>query len=117
MRLVSAGATRVPQCSKPSVRLQAAPAKDPAKKKRKKDKAAAPAEQPATPSSSSDASAQSNIEAAVEVSPPATAAAEPAVEEADPLVLDNFALSPPVKKLLIQKGINALFPIQVWPAL
>lgn len=91
---------------------QTATPKDPAKKKRKKEKAAAAEEQPATPSSSSDASAQSNIEAATEVSPPATAAAEP-VAEADPLALDNFALSPAVKKLLVGKGINGLFPIQV----
>lgn len=62
-------------------------------KKSKKSKDAAP-------SSDSDASEQTQ-------QPPA--AAPPA---ADPLSLDNFALSEPVKSLLRAKGIEALFPIQ-----
>lgn len=41
----------------------------------------------------------------------APAAAAPAAA-ADPLALDNFALSEPVKSLLRAKGIEALFPIQ-----
>lgn len=69
-------------------------------------------EQPATPSNSSSQSDQSVVDAAVAVSPPSTAAAEPAAE-ADPLALDNFNLSPAVKKQLHDKGIKALFPIQV----
>jgi hypothetical protein len=43
--------------------------------------------------------------------PPAEAAAA-APKAADPLALDNFALSEPVKSLLRAKGIEALFAIQ-----
>lgn len=81
-------------------------------KKVKKQKKATKVEQPAEPSTSSSQSDQSVVDAAVAVSPPVTAAAE-SVEEKDPLALDNFNLSPAVKKLLNEKGIKALFPIQV----
>ena len=40
------------------------------------------------------------------------AAAEPAAPAANPLALDNFKLSEPVKSLLRAKGIQALFEIQ-----
>lgn len=81
-------------------------------KKQKKAAKAAEATPEATPSTSSSQSDQSTVNAAVAVSPPVTAATEPA-SEADPLALDNFSLSPEIKQLLIKKGIKALFPIQV----
>lgn len=95
-----------------AMRLKPLPMRPQTAKKVKKQKKA---EQPATPSTSSSQSDQSVIDAtdaAVAVSPPVTAAAEVAAE-ADPLALDNFSLSPAVKKLLNDKGIKALFPIQV----
>ena len=85
-------------------------------KKQKKAAKAAEASPEATPSTSSSQSDQSTVNAAVAVSPPVTAATEPA-SEADPLALDNFSLSPEIKQLLIKKGIKALFPIQVPAAL
>ena len=91
----------------------------PPKKKVKKVKAAAaaaavaaaealPAVQASAGSSASD---QSTINPDGAVSPPVTSA-EPAAE-IDPLAVENFALSDPVKKQLASKGITALFPIQV----
>lgn len=78
-------------------------------------KAAEAAAAPMDTSGGSSASDQSTIEAA----PGSTAETKEAtvVEEpapvADPMALDNFALSAPVKKQLHAKGIESLFPIQV----
>ncbi len=93
--------------------LRTAPPQAADKREKKKRKKQVPEEaQPATPSNSSAASDQSNIDTAAAVSPPATAALEPAAET-DPLMLEKFALSPGVVKLLNEKGIKSLFPIQV----
>jgi hypothetical protein len=78
----------------------------PAKKKKAK-KAATPSPA-ASASGDSAASDQSLV-----VPAPETDAAAPPIEPADPLTIDNFALSPAIKGLLRKKGIEALFPIQV----
>jgi ATP-dependent RNA helicase DDX21 len=55
-------------------------------------------------------SSDSDAAAAAAAAP--EAAAEPAAPAANPLALDNFKLSEPVKSLLRAKGIEALFDIQ-----
>lgn len=86
------------------------------KKKKRKVKAAEAAAAPMDTSGGSSASDQSTIEAAP--TPRSTAETKAAVADepapvADPMALDNFALSAPVKKLLRAKCIEGLFPIQV----
>lgn len=83
----------------------------PPKKKTKKVKVAADAAAAGEASAGSSASDQSTVNPDGAVSPPVSSA-EPAVE-VDPLAVENFALSGPVKKQLASKGITALFPIQV----
>ena len=80
----------------------------PAKKKKAK-KAATPSPA-ASGSGDSAASDQSLV-----VPAPETDASAPPTEPADPLAIDNFALSPAIKGLLRKKGIETLFPIQVAP--
>ena len=63
-------------------------------------------ETPAVSASGSEASEQSTV-------PPAAVIEAEPEKEADPMALDNFALSPQVKVLLRKKGIESLFPIQV----
>ena len=77
-----------------------------AKKKAKKEKAAADA----ATASGSDADADADAPAAA-VASPAEPEPEP-VPAANPLALDNFKLSAPVKSLLRAKGIESLFEIQ-----
>ena len=67
--------------------------------------AAPPGAEPAVSSEASDQTAGTPSAAAAEEAAAATAAA-------DPLCIDNFELSAPLKSLLRAKGIEALFPIQ-----
>ena len=76
--------------------------------KKKKAKKAATPSPAASGSGDSAASDQSLV-----VPAPETDAAAPPTEPADPLAIDNFALSPAIKGLLRKKGIEALFQIQV----
>ncbi|KAI8107789.1 hypothetical protein M9435_002817 [Picochlorum sp. BPE23] len=77
---------------------------DESSKKKKKSKSSSVSEittKNVTPTSSSEASEQTKSNATI-----------PAVEAADPLSIDNFNLSAPLKSLLREKGIETLFSIQ-----
>ena len=76
---------------------------------KKKKKAKLPTPSPAASGSGDSAASDQSLV----VSAPETDAAEPPAQPADPLAIDNFALSPAIKALLRKKGIEALFPIQV----
>lgn len=79
----------------------------PKPKKVKKSKDATPAAPASVDSGASDQSAVPPVETAEPME------AEEPEKPADPLALDNFALSAGVKALLRKKGIESLFPIQV----
>ena len=76
---------------------------------KKKKKAKLPTPSPAASGSGDSAASDQSLV----VSAPETDAAEPPAQPADPLAIDNFALSPAIKALLRKKGIEALFQIQV----
>ena len=76
---------------------------------KKKKKAKLPTPSPAASGSGDSAVSDQSLV----VSAPETDAAEPPAQPADPLAIDNFALSAAIKALLRKKGIEALFPIQV----
>ena len=76
---------------------------------KKKKKAKLPTPSPAASGSGDSAASDQSLV----VSAPETDAAAPPPQPADPLAIDNFALSPAIKALLRKKGIEALFQIQV----
>ena len=89
----------------------------PAKKKRKSQGAAEAVAAGACLNTSTGSSASE--QSTVGIIPPVCSAdaklsvgQETPPAEADPMALDNFALSAPVKKQLRSKGIEGLFPIQ-----